>query len=224
MDSAAVGRAAQTESADRCNCVAKAEVTPAARHRAWCLQDGLQVGPDARCCMQPWQGPGCKARCWDPCSPMILQQMHCVKRLNDEECISVGLPCSNSQRFACRLFRFIPQEEVQEALAKGSINERKSDTRLKPCPKYVVDGRVGNNKKHIQVGQRLMCCYAYCSAPLLSAAFAAWHAMKMIGAFLVCRLSSVLAQMSQIWSPSLIRIATGRATVPDSLLKHSRTA
>lgn len=47
--------------------------------------------------------------------------------------------------------RFISKEEVLETLSSGSVNDRKSRPRLQPCPKYVVDARVGPKGKNVQV-------------------------------------------------------------------------
>ena len=47
--------------------------------------------------------------------------------------------------------RYIPQEEVLEALVSGTVNDRKSRPALRPCPKYVVDARVGPKGKSVQV-------------------------------------------------------------------------
>lgn len=38
---------------------------------------------------------------------------------------------------------------MDELLASGSVNDRKSDTSLRPCPKYVIDGSPGG--KNVQV-------------------------------------------------------------------------
>ncbi|KAK9845222.1 hypothetical protein WJX81_000444 [Elliptochloris bilobata] len=41
--------------------------------------------------------------------------------------------------------RHISEEQVRAALQTGSINHRKSDPRLLPCPKLVVDALVGKS-------------------------------------------------------------------------------
>ena len=41
--------------------------------------------------------------------------------------------------------RFITEQQVRTALQTGSINHRKSEPRLQPCPKLVVDAHVGKS-------------------------------------------------------------------------------
>ena len=41
--------------------------------------------------------------------------------------------------------RFIREQQVRTALQTGSINHRKSEPRLQPCPKLVVDAHVGKS-------------------------------------------------------------------------------
>ena len=41
--------------------------------------------------------------------------------------------------------RFITEQQVRTALQTGIINHRKSETRLQPCPKLVVDAHVGKS-------------------------------------------------------------------------------
>ena len=64
-------------------------------------------------------------------------------------------PLRYTDHAACRLdCRFISRDEVAQALLSGSINSGKSEPRLQPCPKYVVDAAVGakgRDKKSIQV-------------------------------------------------------------------------
>ena len=50
--------------------------------------------------------------------------------------------------------RHVSRDEVDEVLASGSINDRKSDTSLRPCPKYVVDGSPGG--RNVQVSLMLI--------------------------------------------------------------------
>lgn len=47
--------------------------------------------------------------------------------------------------------RHISKAEVLETLKKGRINQRKSNPREVPCPKYVVDANVGKSKRSVQV-------------------------------------------------------------------------
>ncbi len=41
--------------------------------------------------------------------------------------------------------RHITIDEIKQALKKGKLNDRKSEPREKPFPKYVVDAQVRNN-------------------------------------------------------------------------------
>jgi hypothetical protein len=41
-----------------------------------------------------------------------------------------------------------------QTLKSGSINDRKSEPSLRPCPKFVVDAAVGTQKKNVQVCAR----------------------------------------------------------------------
>ena len=50
--------------------------------------------------------------------------------------------------------RHVSRDEIDEVLASGRINDRKSDTSLRPCPKYVVDGRPGG--RNVQVSSMLI--------------------------------------------------------------------
>ena len=47
--------------------------------------------------------------------------------------------------------RHIPQNEVRQVLTDGKVNERKSNLAELPCPKYVVDAKVGKRGKNVQV-------------------------------------------------------------------------
>lgn len=46
--------------------------------------------------------------------------------------------------------RFVGKAEVLETLAKGRVNDRKSQPGERPCPKYVVDAAVGPRRKNVQ--------------------------------------------------------------------------
>ena len=48
-------------------------------------------------------------------------------------------------------FRHIPEKEVAAMLSKGTVNGRKSERGVLPCPKYVVDAQVGKRGKNVQV-------------------------------------------------------------------------
>lgn len=48
----------------------------------------------------------------------------------------------------CRMdCRHITQEEVQEILQNGTINERKSNENDRPCPTYAVEGTTSENQQ-----------------------------------------------------------------------------
>ena len=53
--------------------------------------------------------------------------------------------------------RFVSQGEVREALQNGDINARKSNPFTSPCPKYVVDARVGKGKTIQVCGASSLC-------------------------------------------------------------------
>jgi len=60
-------------------------------------------------------------------------------------------PLEYTEHGACRMdCRFISKSEVLETLTSGRINNRKSMPNLLPCPKYVVDARVGEQGKNVQ--------------------------------------------------------------------------
>lgn len=56
---------------------------------------------------------------------------------------------------ACRMdCRFVSTKHIKHALSHGSINDRKSEPNLRPCPKYVVDDTSevrGKTPKSVQV-------------------------------------------------------------------------
>lgn len=64
-------------------------------------------------------------------------------------------PVHYTEHAKCRMgCRYISEFQVLETLKAGAINHRKSEPRLRPCAKYVVDGKVGadkGGKKHVQV-------------------------------------------------------------------------
>ena len=65
--------------------------------------------------------------------------------------------------------RFISEQQVRTALQTGSINHRKSDPRLQPCPKLVVDAHVGKSMQ----ARRALCVTL--DKPLLpSVSFCNW--------------------------------------------------
>lgn len=57
------------------------------------------------------------------------------------------VPLVTTEHAACRMdCRHVSEAELEELLHSGSINERKSDLDLRPCPKLVVDAAVGAQK------------------------------------------------------------------------------
>jgi hypothetical protein len=56
----------------------------------------------------------------------------------------------NEVRFSAGC-RHVSRNEVDEVLASGRINDRKSDTSLRPCPKYVVDGTPGGRNVQVRL-------------------------------------------------------------------------
>lgn len=61
------------------------------------------------------------------------------------------VPLMTTEHAACRMdCRHVTPSEVDELLHSGSINERKSNLDLLPCPKVVVDAAVGDHKKNIE--------------------------------------------------------------------------
>ncbi|KAK9807228.1 hypothetical protein WJX73_010870 [Symbiochloris irregularis] len=46
--------------------------------------------------------------------------------------------------------RHISGSDVADLLREGKINSQKSDPSVTPCPKYVVDARVGRPSRNIQ--------------------------------------------------------------------------
>ncbi|CAG9461178.1 unnamed protein product [Pedinophyceae sp. YPF-701] len=59
----------------------------------------------------------------------------------------------------CRMdCRHISEKEVIDTLRTGRINRRKSEMRSRPCPKYVVDARVGDAKR-----KNVQCVFSGCA-------------------------------------------------------------
>ncbi|EIE23976.1 hypothetical protein COCSUDRAFT_53173 [Coccomyxa subellipsoidea C-169] len=61
-------------------------------------------------------------------------------------------PMKYTEHAQCRMdCRHISQEEVAATLRQGTVNQRKSNLRQFPCPKYVVDATLGlQAKKNVQ--------------------------------------------------------------------------
>lgn len=82
------------------------------------------------------------------------------KRQEDERLLTAmrRRPLRFTEHAACRAdCRFVTRDQVAATLREGSINDRKSEPRLRPCPKYVVDAAVqasgsgnGSSRKNIQ--------------------------------------------------------------------------
>lgn len=90
------------------------------------------------------------------CAAALLQARKATKLRGDRDkrlLQSVrGVPLVVTDHAAQRMdCRHISKAEVEELLRTGSINERKSDLGLLPCPKLVVDGATGSQKKNAQV-------------------------------------------------------------------------
>jgi hypothetical protein len=58
---------------------------------------------------------------------------------------------SHSLRAIVFTCRHISEGEINSLLASGAINQRKSDLGELPCPKLVVDAKVGKGHKSMQV-------------------------------------------------------------------------
>lgn len=75
------------------------------------------------------------------------------KRLSDNLLLKTLLsrPMIYTDHAICRMkCRFITEDDVDESLNSGKINSRKSVPGLLPCPKYVVDAKVGDSLKNIE--------------------------------------------------------------------------
>ncbi|KAK9818143.1 hypothetical protein WJX72_007775 [[Myrmecia] bisecta] len=60
-------------------------------------------------------------------------------------------PIKFTEHATCRMgCRFIPQHEVMDVLQTGVVNDKKSEPKTRPCPKYVVDAQVGSHHKNVQ--------------------------------------------------------------------------
>jgi hypothetical protein len=62
-------------------------------------------------------------------------------------------PLHITEHGLCRMdCRFVTRNHITETLARGRINDRKSEPTLRPCPKYVVDAEVsgGSEGKVVQ--------------------------------------------------------------------------
>lgn len=51
--------------------------------------------------------------------------------------------CVLVQHATCRMdCRFVTPDQVEQTLRRGTINARKSEPLMRPCPKYVVDAEL----------------------------------------------------------------------------------
>lgn len=76
-----------------------------------------------------------------------------TKRLSDTRILNTLMfkPMVYTDHAICRMkCRFVTEEDIQESLKSGKVNARKSDTRLRPCAKFVVDAKVGQGRRNIE--------------------------------------------------------------------------
>lgn len=93
------------------------------------------------------------------CVGILFQQSraHRQQRERDAQLLAKmrRLPLTVTEHADCRMdCRHISREEVDAVLTSGSINSRKSEPGLRPCPKYVIDGSPG--------GKNVQCVVSAC--------------------------------------------------------------